>query len=209
MTPSHLSPYFSWHCFLHFRRPLKGFDNSPASQQKNYFQLVGLLLCWEPVYFYHSLILKASHSVWQPINKQTLGHSASRPKVTQTVSSLVNQSVSHSMLHITSQPISQQWITIWGENWQPKESLDSIQASLWSLLLMTDKRTQNRGFEDRILSFFQRAYLIWVADDEVVGCLYDFLLVLHVVSLQLYCCHLTFCPFYAIAFEMLYEIKCK
>lgn len=156
-----------------------------------------------------SLTHSESQSFSLTANQQANTHSASRPKVTQTVSSLVNQSVSHSMLHITSQPISQQWITIWGKNWQPKESLDSIQASLWSLLLMTDKRTQNRGFEDRILSFFQRAYLIWVADDEVVGCLYDFLLVLHVVSLQLYCCHLTFCPFYAIAFEMLYEIKCK
>lgn len=53
----------------------------------------------------------------------------------------------------------------------------------------------------------QSADLIWVAVDEVVGCLYDFLLVLWIVSLQLYCCYLTFCHF--MASEMLYEIKCK
>lgn len=50
------------------------------------------------------------------------------------------------------------------------------------------------------LFFFlnQRADLIWAAADvwvEAAACLYDFLLSLWVVSLQLYCWYLTFCHF--------------
>lgn len=63
---------------------------------------------------------------------------------------------------------------------------------------MTKKRTQNAGFEDRKSLFFfftLRADLIWAADDGVVGCLCYSLLVQRVVSLQLYCCYLTFCHF--------------
>lgn len=55
----------------------------------------------------------------------------------------------------------------------------------------------------------QGADLICEAEDEVLGCFYEFLLVLPAILPQLYCCCLTFCHSTEAASEMLDEIKCK
>lgn len=57
--------------------------------------------------------------------------------------------------------------------------------------------------------FNQGADLICGTEDEVLGCFYDFLLVLLAISPQLYCCSLTFCHPTEAASDMLDEIKCK